>query len=81
MNNFDFRFYCKHVENLITKVFNEYPEKDREKIIKETIQRVSSQIILRSLSCIQIASKMNSHNKVRYYCFSTLCLKVLKNLS
>ncbi|XP_060600552.1 cyclin N-terminal domain-containing protein 1-like [Ruditapes philippinarum] len=69
------RFMLQHVQDLHEHVVNTHPVKTRMKEWQEIQKRVSNQVVLRVISCIQIASKLTSHyrilspNKARRFLF------------
>jgi len=59
----------KHVQDLHEHVKNSVSIKTRGREWRDIKKRVTNQIVLRVVSCIQIASKLTSHYRVRFYLF------------
>ena len=59
-----YRFMLQHIQELHEHVLKTAGIKTRTKEWTEIKKRVSNQIVLRVISCIQIASKLTSHYKV-----------------
>lgn len=58
------RFMIQHVQDLHEHVTNSSHIKTRGKDWEEIKKRVTNQVVLRVVSCIQIASKLTSHYRV-----------------
>lgn len=58
------RFMIQHVEDLYEHVANTGDVKTRGKEWNEIKKRVTNQVVLRVVSCIQIASKLTSHYRI-----------------
>lgn len=54
----------KHVKDLHEHVINSVSLKTRGREWQDIKKRVTNQVVLRVVSCIQIASKLTSHYKV-----------------
>ena len=63
----------QHIQELHEHVLKTAGIKTRTKEWTEIKKRVSNQIVLRVISCIQIASKLTSHYKVCQINLLTLC--------
>ena len=60
-----FRFMVRHIQDLYTHVQN-MSSKNRKQDWLVVMDRVRNQVLLRAVSCCQLASKLTSHYKVMY---------------
>lgn len=60
-----FRFLYNHIQDLRDHVLK-LPKKKQMKEWQKIQEGVSNQVLLRIVSCCQIASKLTSHYKVRF---------------
>ena len=67
-----FRFMVRHIQDLYTHVQN-MSSKNRKQDWLVVMDRVRNQVLLRAVSCCQLASKLTSHYKV-------IMLIITKNL-
>ena len=64
VNELFFRFMAKHVCSLYDLIRSN-SDTNQQKNWKEVENRVKTQVPLRIMSCVQLASKLTSHYKVR----------------